>query len=98
MTLEEDVGAVGLGLSLLPGVLLDALNEGETALGVVDVLNADVDTLLDVAVANGLVDDYAESGLGDVVNDTSLAVVPLIGKTVKKESQPNVFFPAIKIM
>lgn len=78
LALKEDGGAVSLGLALLLGVGLDAEDELLTGAGEADVLDAEVDTLLDVAVADLLVDDDTDSGLGHVVDDTSLAVEVLV--------------------
>ena len=83
LTLQVDVDTLLLGLALLDGVLLDTLDEVLAGAGVLDVLNADADTLLEVAVVDLLVEDDTDSGLGDVVDDTGLTVVDLVGHTVQ---------------
>ena len=82
LALEEDGGALLLGLALLLGVGLDADDELLAGAGEADVLDAEVDALLDVAVADLLVDDDTDGGLGHVVNDTSLSVEVLVAACV----------------
>lgn len=82
LSLQVDVGAGLLGLTLLGGVGLDAEEELLTGAGEVDVLDANVDALLDVAVADLLVDDDTDGGLGDVVDDAGLTVVDLVRHTI----------------
>ena len=52
-------------------VPLDAVEELLPALRVPDVLNPEVDTLLDVTVADDLVNDDTDCAGGHVVDDTS---------------------------
>jgi hypothetical protein len=73
-SLQVDLGTVSLGLQLGSCVILDTAQEVITALGVLDVLNAKVDALLNEAVADLLVDNDTNSRLGNVVDDTSATV------------------------
>ena len=43
------------------------------------MLDAEVDALLDVSMLNLLIDDNADCGSGDVVNDSGFAVVDFMG-------------------
>lgn len=79
LSLEVEVLASLLCLALLGGVALDTSKELVPGAGVTDVLDADVDALLHVAVADLSVEDDTDGGLGDVVDNSGLAVVDLVG-------------------
>lgn len=89
-TLELDTDTLLTSLDLLGGGLLNTVDEVETALGVTDVLDTASDTLLDVAVANGLLDDHTDRALGNVENDTGLTVEPLVGQRLSGSVADNV--------
>ena len=65
--------ALRLRLNVRLVVPLDAVEELLPALRVPDVLNTDVDPLLDVTVADNLVDDNANGAGSNIVDDTSPA-------------------------
>ena len=46
------------------------------------MLDTDVDSLLDVPVADSLVDYDAHCRFGDIVNDASFAMINLVGHAV----------------
>ena len=77
------MNALLLSLTLLDSVLLYPADEFLSRARVRDVLDAGVDALLDVSVANTLVDDDTDGRLGDVVDNTGLSVVDLVRHTAK---------------
>jgi hypothetical protein len=68
-----------LGLPLLGSVANNSVQELLPALGVLDVLYPQVDTLLHVSTVDDLVTDDTDSSGRDVVDDTGLSVVELVG-------------------
>jgi len=82
-TLERRALGAGLAMLLLDLlVAVNAVKEFLTALGEADVLDAQVETLLHLAVADDLVDLHTDGVLGDVENDTSAAVVVRVRHTL----------------
>lgn len=79
LPLQIHRSALLLRPSPLGSILLDTAQELFPAARVLHVLDADIDSLLDVAVADLLVADDADRRLGDVVDDARLAVVDLVG-------------------
>jgi hypothetical protein len=78
--------ASSTSIDLLLSVFLDTIQEFLTALGVLDMFDAEVHTLFHVTATNLLVDDHTNSGLGDVVNNTSTT------NTEKRVSCVSFFF------
>ena len=60
-----------LSFLLLLSVGNNTIQELLTTLGVLDVFNTDVDTLLQITVANVLVNEDTDGRLGDIEDDTS---------------------------
>lgn len=85
LALEVEGDALLTSLDLLLGVLLHTLDEVLTGARVLNVLDADVDALLHVPVADDLVQEHADGRLGHVVDDAGLAVVDLMGHTILLE-------------
>lgn len=73
-SLQVDVDTLLLGLLSLDHVLLDSAQELVSGLGVDDVLDADVDTLLHVSVADLLVQRAQDGSRGDTNDDGGLSV------------------------
>lgn len=56
-------------------VFLDTAQEIVTAFRVLNVFYSDIDTLLEVAIANALVENDADRRLGNIVDNTSAASI-----------------------
>ena len=78
--------ATGLGLCFLDLVGVDSVEEVLSALGVLDVLQADVDALGEDLAAHTLVDHHAHGALGHVEHASGLAVVGLVGHALLESS------------
>ena len=82
LPLQKHVDALSLRLLLLARVVFYSIDEFLSRSGEGDVLDAHVNSLFDVAIADTLVDDHADGGFGDVVDDASFAVVDFVRHTV----------------
>lgn len=81
-TLELNLDTGLLSLSLLDSVRLNSVKELLSATRVLDVLDSQVDSLLHVSTVDNLVADDTDTSGGDVVDDTGLTVVVLVGHTL----------------
>jgi len=82
LSLQVDVDTVGLRLLLECCVALDTSKELVSRSRLADVLNSDVDALLDVSVSDLTVQDDSNGGLGDIVDNTGLAVIHFVWHTL----------------
>lgn len=82
LSLQVDRLTLGLGLLLQSGVGDDSVQELLATSRVLNVLDSQVDSLLNVSVSNDLVDDDTDRRLGNVVNDTGLTVVVFVRHTL----------------
>lgn len=80
------LNAAGLGLCLLDLVGVDSVEEVLSALGVLDVLQADVDALGEDLAADALVDHNTNGTLGHVEHTPSLAVIGLVWHALLESS------------
>lgn len=81
--------SLGLGLSDELGALLAGLAEGSGAVVVLNVLNADVDSLGLNAGVDTLVNDDTNGAGSDVPDTTSLTMVVLVGHTLLDATSTN---------
>ena len=99
LSLQVYVGTISLRLLLELGIGLDSADELLSRSGKGNVLDSEVDALLDITVLDLLVDDNTDGALGDVVDDSGLSVVNLVGHTVDCQPlplpNPYAIFPAI---
>lgn len=77
LSLQLHTLALLLGFLPLAGVLLHSVQELFSRSGMCNVLDSDVDSLLDVSIADLFVNDDTNGGFGNVVDYTGLAVVDL---------------------
>ncbi len=82
LPLQEHVHTLRFSLLLLPCVLLDPVDEFLSRTRQGDMLDADIDSLLDVPVANSLVYYDTNCGFGNIVDDAGFAVVNFVGHAV----------------
>jgi len=81
-TLKLNLYSASLGFLSLSLVFVDTLDEGGSRLGVLHVLNADVDALGDDAALDTLVDNDANGMLGHVEDTSGLSMVDFVWHTL----------------
>lgn len=82
LVFDLDGSVFGGGFFFGFGVGFDVVEEVFLWVGGGDVFDVDVDVFFDVGVLDFFVDDYVESGFGDVVDDISFVVVDFVGYIV----------------
>ena len=79
---QEHVHALSLSLLLLHRIILNSSDKFFSRTGKGDMLDANVDPLLDVPIADSFVDYHPDCGFGDIVDDAGFAVVNFVRHTV----------------
>jgi hypothetical protein len=74
LTLQVERQSLFLGLLFSLGIGLDSLQKVQSAVGVLDVLDAEVDSLFDVAGTDLLVNDDTDRGFCDIVDNTGFTL------------------------
>lgn len=82
LSLGGDDNSGFLGLGLLEVVLLDSLQEGESGVGVSEVLDSDVDFFLHFSLSDLLLDDDSDASGVHVEDLSGSSVVELVGHSL----------------
>lgn len=86
LTFQQHAFALLLGLLTLLSIGLDPLQELQPGIGVLDMLHTNMDPLLNISVANDLVEQHTNAGPGHVKHHARSAVVEVVWKSLLDRS------------